>query len=48
MNRVEALTGATGTQFAALKELAAELGRTTQFTASQARRCHGLPGSGWI
>ncbi len=36
MNRVGALTGATGTEFDRLGERAQELGRTTQFSASQA------------
>ena len=36
MNRVGALTGATGSEFDRLNERAQELGRTTQFSASQA------------
>lgn len=36
MNNVRALSGATGEQFAQLTDLARELGRTTQFSASQA------------
>jgi TP901 family phage tail tape measure protein len=36
MNRVRALSGATGDSFAALENQAKELGRTTQFTATQA------------
>lgn len=36
MNRVTALTGATGKQFEALRDQAKELGATTQFSASEA------------
>jgi len=36
MNQVRAVSGATGDQFEALREQAKELGRTTQFSASQA------------
>jgi len=36
MNRVQAVTGATGEEFTALEDLAQELGSTTQFSASQA------------
>ncbi len=42
MKRVEVLTGATGSQLEALKKLAAELGKTTQFTASQAADAMGF------
>ncbi|KKL67146.1 hypothetical protein LCGC14_2137910, partial [marine sediment metagenome] len=35
MNRVRALTQATGSEFDKLRQKAAELGRTTQFTATQ-------------
>lgn len=36
MNKVRAISGATGKEFVALREQAKELGRTTQFSASQA------------
>lgn len=36
MNQVRAVSGATGEEFVALRELAKELGATTQFSASQA------------
>ena len=36
MSKVEALSGATGTELDALKEKASTLGRTTQFSASEA------------
>lgn len=36
MNRVQAVLRPTADEFAALRDLAAELGRTTQFTAAQA------------
>lgn len=36
MNRVGAVSGATGDEFESLKDQAKELGRTTQFSASQA------------
>ncbi len=36
MNRVQAVLQPTADEFAALRDLAAELGRTTQFTAAQA------------
>lgn len=36
MNRVKAVTGATGEQFEALKTQAKDLGRTTEFSASEA------------
>jgi TP901 family phage tail tape measure protein len=36
MNKVRAVTGATGRDFDAMQEQAKELGRTTQFSASQA------------
>jgi TP901 family phage tail tape measure protein len=36
MSRVKAISGATGTEFDALKEKAKELGETTQFSASEA------------
>src|SRR5690606_25937560 len=42
MNRVRALTGATGEELAALEEQAMELGRTTQFSASQAADAMGF------
>src|SRR5690606_29752779 len=42
MNRVRALTGATGETFGALEEQAKLLGRTTQFTASQAADAMGF------
>jgi len=42
MNRVRALTGATGQEFEALRNLAKELGRTTQYTASQAADAMGF------
>lgn len=42
MNRVGALTGATGQQFEALGDLAQELGRTTVYTASQAADALGF------
>jgi TP901 family phage tail tape measure protein len=42
MNRVGVLSGATTEQFAALRQQAAELGRTTQFTASQAADAMGF------
>ncbi len=42
MKRVEVLTGATVSQLAALKKQAADLGRTTQFTASQAASAMGF------
>lgn len=36
MNRVQAITGATGDDFKRMRDLAMELGKTTQFSASQA------------
>ncbi|MFS8573314.1 MAG: phage tail tape measure protein, partial [Clostridia bacterium] len=42
MNRVRALTGATGQEFEALRNQAKELGRTTQFSASQAADAMGF------
>lgn len=42
MNRVTALSGATGEQFDQLRQQAMELGRTTQFTASQAGDAMGF------
>lgn len=36
MNAVKAITGATGTEFTRLRDLAKELGATTQFSATQA------------
>ena len=42
MNRVQALSGATKTQFSALEDQAKELGRTTQFSASQAAEAMGF------
>ncbi|MBS3939338.1 MAG: phage tail tape measure protein [Actinobacteria bacterium] len=42
MNRVRAVSGATGQQFAELEQQARELGRTTQFTASQAADAMGF------
>lgn len=42
MRRVRAITGATGSQFDALRNQAAELGRTTQFTAAQAADAMGF------
>ncbi|MDD8024758.1 MAG: phage tail tape measure protein, partial [Paracoccaceae bacterium] len=36
MNRVSALSGATGAEFAQLKSVAQELGATTKFSASEA------------
>ena len=42
MNRVGALTGATGDDFDRLSERAQELGRTTQFSASQAADAMGF------
>lgn len=44
MNRVGVLTGATDTQFKALEAQAKELGRTTQFSASQAADAMGFLG----
>lgn len=44
MNRVGVLTGATDTQFEALSDQAKELGRTTQFSASQAADAMGFLG----
>ena len=42
MNQVQALTGATEKQFAALEEQAKELGATTQFSAGQAADAMGF------
>ncbi|KKK77584.1 hypothetical protein LCGC14_2852100, partial [marine sediment metagenome] len=42
MNRVQALTGATGKQFEKLETQAKELGATTQFSASQAAGAMGF------
>ena len=42
MNRVKALTGATGAAFNALTQQALMLGRTTQFSASQASQAMGF------
>lgn len=42
MNRVRALSGATGKQFGSLQKQALELGRTTQFTASQSANAMGF------
>jgi len=42
MNRVGAISGATGQQFDALKDQAKELGRTTQYSASQASGAMGF------
>lgn len=42
MARVKAITGATGLEFAKLQGLALELGRTTQFSASQAAEAMGF------
>ena len=42
MNRVRAVSGATGDQFDALQGQAKELGRTTQFSASQAADAMGF------
>ncbi|KKN39090.1 hypothetical protein LCGC14_0746860 [marine sediment metagenome] len=42
MNKVRALTGATGDSFAQLEDQAKELGRTTQFSASQAADAMGF------
>ncbi|QGG47656.1 phage tail tape measure protein [Heliorestis convoluta] len=42
MNRVKALSGATGDEFASMRDLAKELGRTTQFSASQAADAMGF------
>src|SRR5210317_1741940 len=36
MNKVKAVSGATGSQFTSMSDTAKELGRTTQFSASQA------------
>lgn len=44
MNKVRALTGATGSSFDALSEQAKELGRTTRFTASEAADAMGFLG----
>lgn len=41
MNRVQALTGATADQFGSLSDTARELGRTTQYSASQAADAMG-------
>ncbi|HSH44002.1 MAG TPA: phage tail tape measure protein, partial [Arenicellales bacterium] len=42
MNRVQAVSGATGGQLDALREQAKEMGRTTQFSASQAADAMGF------
>lgn len=42
MNRVQAVSGATGDQLAALSDQAKELGRTTQFSANQAADAMGF------
>lgn len=42
MNRVRAVSGATGKDFANLEKQAKQLGRTTQFTASQAADAMGF------
>ncbi len=42
MNRVKALTGATGEDFEKLEERARELGETTQYSASQAANAMGF------
>lgn len=42
MNRVRAVSGATGTEFDALRNQAMELGRTTQFSAAQAADAMGF------
>jgi len=42
MNRVAAVSGASGDQFAALNEQAKELGRTTKFSASEAADAMGF------
>jgi len=42
MNNVRALTGATGGEFKALTDLAKNLGKTTQFSASQAAEAQGF------
>lgn len=44
MNQVRAVTGATGKDFEALKDQAKELGKTTQFSASQAAEAMGFLG----
>lgn len=42
MNRVKAVSGATGDEFAALENQARELGATTQFSSSQAAEAMGF------
>src|SRR5690606_13927820 len=42
MNRVRAVSGATGAEFEQLEALAMELGRTTQFSASDAADAMGF------
>lgn len=42
MNRVRVLTGATGTDFSSLTDLALELGRTTAFSAKQSADAMGF------
>lgn len=44
MNKVQALTGATGDEFQALRDQALELGRTTSFSASQAAEAQAFLG----
>lgn len=44
MNRVQALTGATGDSFESLRKQARELGATTQFTAGEAGEAMGFLG----
>lgn len=42
MNKVKAVSGATGKEFQALEDMAKELGSTTQFSASQAAEAMGF------
>ncbi|MFF7901166.1 phage tail tape measure protein [Streptomyces sp. NPDC007920] len=42
MNKVKAVSGATGREFTQLRDLAKELGRTTQFSASEAADAMGF------
>jgi len=44
MNKVKALTGATGQQFNMMREQAKELGASTEFSASQAADAMGFLG----
>ena len=46
MNTVKALTGAVGDEFEALKNQAKELGKTTQFSASEASEAMGFMAQG--